>query len=63
MTRRATDLLDHLPDWPAFVAARAARDKTELLREAAGHDARHIVRSGLRDVIDQLEATERQETS
>ena len=51
-----TDLLDDLPDLQAFTVARACTPThaMDALLATARHDATHIVRSGLRDVIDYL---------
>jgi hypothetical protein len=57
--RRATDLLGDLPDLPAFLAARACQEPPEQLFLGVGWDAWHTVRTGLRDVLDWLEAAER----
>jgi hypothetical protein len=60
---RATDLLLRLPHWTDFVIARATEPKTQRLVAEARWDAVHIVRSGLRDYLDQLEDPAREETS
>jgi hypothetical protein len=52
-TARPTDLLLELPDLPSLAAARAC-SSMQLQREQARHQARHIVRSGLRDWLDWL---------
>jgi hypothetical protein len=56
MTARPTDLLYALPDLQAFSAGRACRPLAERARQDARAEARHIVRSGLRDVLDWLAA-------
>ncbi len=56
MPRRPSDFLDDLPDLQAFTVARACSPThaMDVLLAQARHDANHIVRTGLRDVIDWL---------
>ncbi len=51
-----TDLLDDLPDLQALTVARACSPThhVDALLAQARHDANHIVRTGLRDIIDWL---------